>query len=231
MKARGEASTLLILVLALVAAGAISLPNLFNRDNKRAKESQQTTEQLIDAQSKQGAAVAASVVEIGRANTLAPDSPSKDFIDREIPLTLSKLPPPDPKELLEAEQRRLAVMEGRLLEANKLYGQATIRAEKLALELERAVNARRNADKALLLAAEARSAAQRQRLLFGLLAGSFAALWILSKIYGIGPQTAGRIVADIRQGISPVQAFDSHIPDYLKPSVRKAAKLEIEPND
>lgn len=228
---RGSTELVVLVVLLLVGGGALSLPSFFNKDKSRAKTSEKATAELLEAQKAQGASAAASVVEIGRANTLAPDSPSRDFIEREVPLALSKLPAPDFKELLEAEQRRLAVMEGRLLEANKLYGQASIRAEKLSMELERAVDARRNADKALLLAAEARSAAQRQRLLFGLLAGSFAALWVLSKIYGIGPQTAGRIVADIRQGISPVQAFDSHIPDYLKPSVRRAAKLEMEPND
>lgn len=228
---KGSTELVVLLVILLAGGGILSLPSFFNKDKSRAKTSEKATAELLEAQKEQGASAAASVVEIGRANMMAPDSPAKEFIEREVPLTLSKLPAPDVKELLEAEQRRLAVMEGRIIEANRLYGQATIRAEKLALELERAVDARRNADKALLLAAEARSAANRQKLLFGILAGSFAVLWLLSKIYGIGPQTAGRIVADIRQGVSPVQAFDSHIPDYLKPSVRKAAKLEMDLTD
>ena len=228
---RGSTELVVLIVILLAGGGALSLPSFFNRDKSRAETSEKATAELLEAQKAQSASAAASVVEIGRANTLAPESPSKQFIEREVPLTLSKLPAPDVKELLAAEQRRLAVMEGRLEESNRLYGQAFIRAEKLSMELDRAIEARKQADKALLLAAEARSAANRQKLLFGLLAGAFAALWVFSKIYGIGPQTAGRIVADIRQGINPVQAFDSHIPDYLKPSVRKAAKLEMEPND
>jgi hypothetical protein len=228
MKTQGEASTLLIVVLALVAVGVITVPDLFNRDGKRAKESQQTTEQLIATQLKQGATVAASVVEIGTANTMAPESPSKAFITREVPLTLSQLPPPDQMALKAAEQRRMAVMEGRLEEANRLYVGAHERADKLAKQLALAVEARRQADIALLEAAAAKRAAEKQRVIIVLIAVGLLGLWVYAKLTGLSPRALGQIAADIRGGSHPIAALDSHVPDWLKSRVRREAKLAQE---
>ena len=85
MNTRGEASTIVIVVLALLAVAFLKPPDLFDRDGKRAEESQEATEQLIKAQEKQGASVAASVVEIGTANTMAPESPAKALLRVKCP--------------------------------------------------------------------------------------------------------------------------------------------------
>jgi hypothetical protein len=225
MNTRGEASTIVIVVLALLAVGFLKAPDLFDRDGKRAEESQEATEQLIKAQEKQGASVAASVVEIGTANTMAPESPAKAFITREVPLTLSQLPTPDAMALNAAEQRRLAVMEGRLQEANQLYLGAHERADRLAKELTLAVEARRQADVALIEAAAAKRAAEKQRVIIIFIAVCLFGLWVYAKLTGLGPRALGQIAADIRSGSHPIAALDSHVPDWLKSRVRREAKL------
>jgi hypothetical protein len=222
---KGEASTTLILVLALAALGLLKMPSWFDRDTRRAKDSQQATEQLIEAQNKQGAHVAASVQQIGVANAMAPESPSKAFIAREVPSVLSSLPSADPMALIEAERRRVAMMEGRLAEANRLYGEEAVRAEKLAAQLALAQEARRQADQALLEAAAAKRAKDQQMRIIMLIAGLLGVLWVYAYLTRLGPKSIGLIAADIRSGSHPIAALDSHVPDWLKPSVRKEAKL------
>jgi hypothetical protein len=225
MNAKGETSTVVLIVLALAALGFVKIPALFDRDTARAEDSQQATEQLLDAQKKQGAYVAASVQEIGVANAMAPESPSKAFISREVPSVLSSLPSADPIALIEAERRRMAVMEGRLTEANRLYGEEAVRAEKLASQLAFAQEARRQADQTLLEAAAAKKAKDQQMRIIMLIAGLLAVLWVYSYLTRLGPKSIGMIAADIRSGSHPIAALDSHVPDWLKSSVRKQAKL------
>ena len=225
MNSKGETSTVVLIVLALAALGFVKIPALFDRDTARAEDSQQATEQLLDAQKKQGAYVAASVQEIGVANAMAPESPSKAFISREVPVALSSLPSADPMALIEAERRRVAVMEGRLTEANRLYGEEAVRAEKLASQLALAQEARRQADQALLEAAAAKKAKDQQMRIIMLIAGLLAVLWVYSYLTRLGPKSIGMIAADIRSGSHPIAALDSHVPDWLKSSVRKQAKL------
>jgi hypothetical protein len=225
MNARGEASTILIVVLALAAIGLIKMPDLFDRDGKLAQESQEATESLIQSQEKQGASVAASVVQIGTANTMAPESPAKAFISREVPLALSQLPAPDAMALNAAEQRRFAVMEGRLQEANQLYLGAHEKADKLTKDLALAIDARRKADVALIEVAAAKRAAEKQRAIIAFIAICLLGLWVYAKLMGLGPRALGQIAADIRSGSNPIAALDSHVPDWLKSRVRREAKL------
>lgn len=221
----------MLVVLVLVAGGLIKMPDWFNKDRKRAEQSQQSTEQLLEAQRAQGSSAAAGVVQIAAANAMAPESPSKDFIDREASLILTKLPAPDARELAQAEARRIAVMEGRLEEANRLYNSAQQRADRLARDLAAATEARRAADRALAEAAAAKAAADRQLRILFLVTAALVGLWLYAKLHGIGPKALGRIAADIRQGAHPIAALDMHVPDYLKSSVRREAKLAQELKD
>lgn len=50
-----------------------------------------------------------------------------------------------------------------------------------------------------------------------------SALWIYSKLRSVGPGALGGIMADIRAGVDPVHAFDTHINASLHPAIKKAA--------
>jgi predicted membrane-bound mannosyltransferase len=228
---RGSSEVIILVVLLAAAAGFIKLPALFDRDTKRAEQSQQTTEELLRVQQAQGASAAAGVVEIGTANAMAEDSPSKDFITREVPSVLSKLPAPDPAALLEAERRRIAVMEGRIEEANRLYGEEARRSERLARDLAEAIAAKRLSDQALLEAAAARRAAEQQMRIIIVIAGLLLALWLYAYATRIGRKSIALMANDIRSGERPIVAIDAHVPDYLKPSIHREAKLAMEVKD
>lgn len=109
-------------VLALVAVIGVAVmwfkPSV---QLTNAKEVDTITQKIEDTNTKVGEKVSASLNQIGVANSMAPESPSKIFISKEVNLVTPLLPPPSPEELLEAEKRRVAVMEGRLEEAAKLY--------------------------------------------------------------------------------------------------------------
>lgn len=173
--------TTLEIVAAVAVVGFVAwlgLPKLFHGSSRRANKSTEATQQLVVATTAQGSAVAASVTKIAEANSEAPASPSKDFIGQEATLALSQLPAPDPKALLEAERRKVAVMQGRLEEARDLYSSAALRADRLQREVEEALEARRQAD----LALEKAAAAERARTLQAL--GASAALVVTLLVGG-----------------------------------------------
>lgn len=228
---RGATELIVLAAIVLIGAGWFVVKPLFSRDKKRAQESVQTTENLVQAVDAQASAAAASVTAIGTANSMAPESPSRDFIAREVPAALSKLPSPDPKELLEAEKRRVAVMEGRLEEANKLYQHESERASKLQQERDTAIAEKRAADQALVEAAAFKAGAEQQRniLIVGLAAaGALAVFLWFSRI---SPASIGKIAADIRGGEKPLIALDRHTSPWLHRQIRKHSKLNTEPSD
>jgi len=176
----GEISLLLAAAIVIAGVGGfIALKPLFSGDKRRAKASQEATAALVVAVDNQAASAAASVATIGVANSMAPESPSKAFIGREVPAALAKLPAPDPAALLEAEKRRAAVMEGRLEEASRLYERESERASRLQQERDTAIAERRAVDLELSEAA-ARAAAEQQRLIIGAVAALAAgvAVWL-----------------------------------------------------
>lgn len=122
MKTKGVTG---IEVLAAVAIVGIALwwfkPSI---QKTAAREVDQVTNKVISSEEKIDQKISASVNQIGVANSMAPESPSKDFIAKEVQFITPLLPTPDIKNLLEAEKRRIAVMEGRLEEADKLYKEA-----------------------------------------------------------------------------------------------------------
>lgn len=215
-----------IVVLAVLAlAGWFAKPALFPGASKRAAQSTQATAQVEAATTAQGASAAASVVKIGEANSAAPASPSRDFIAREVPAALAKLPAPDPIALLDAEKRRSAVMEGRADEARKLYETEAKKSANLQHERDEALAARRSVDLALEQSAAAEHARTTQLIGACVLAGLALAGWGYAKIYGIGHGTLGAIAADIRAGADPLQAIDTHTAPRLHARVKRAAKL------
>jgi len=223
---RAEAVTLVLLALVLLGGGLFVLkPKFFSGDSKRAATSAATTAALETATTAQGASAAASVATIGRANAEAPASPAKDFIAREVPVALAKLPAPDPLELLSAEKRRSAVMEGRALEANRLYEGAAKHAAQLQTERDRALAARQHADTALQEAAAAQLAAERQANIFIAICVVLALGWAYTKFYSITPKSLGDLAAGFRSGENPIAALDRITPSWMHKSIRNAAKL------
>lgn len=147
---RGDGGVSVVTVIAIVALAGWLVPKLapsfFDKRTKQAEQSQAASAQVekavaqaVRAEQATGAVVAASVQQIGVAAGQLPESPQREFIAREASLVIPPLlPAPDPAALLAAERRRVAILEGRLAEADKLYAIATRDSAKL---LERAVKA------------------------------------------------------------------------------------------
>jgi hypothetical protein len=223
---QGEAATIVILVVAVLGLGTwILKPSLFGGASGRAATGTQATTALETANTAQSAAAAASVAQIGEANALAPASPARDFITREVPLALTLLAPPDAKKLLEAERRRVAVMEGQIDEARRLYAAASKESAKLQRERDEALAARRAADLAHERAAAAEHARTVQLMAAGAVAFLFLAGWVYTKIYSVTPATLGAIAADMRAGAKPLDTLDILLAPRLHGRVWKAAKL------
>jgi hypothetical protein len=233
MKQRAAVSLVVIAALAVLGVGGLWLtkPALFGGASKRAAASTAATAQLDQAVVAQGAAAAASVVKIAEANALAPESPARAFIGQETTVTLSRLPPPDPRALLEAERRRAAVMEGRLDEARRLYEAAAKKSETLQRERDEALAARRAADLALESAAAAAHARTVQALGVGVVAVLALAAFAYVKLFHVSPAVMGTIAADIRHGVRPIQAITDNLAPRQYGPIQKAAKLAAELDD
>ncbi len=223
---RAEVVTAVLLALVLLGGGLFILkPKFLSGESKRAATSAATTAALETATTAQGASAAASVATIGRANAEAPASPAKDFIAREVPVALAKLPAPDPLELLAAEKRRSAVMEGRAIEANRLYEGAAKHAAQLQTERDRALVARQHADTALQEAAAAQLAAERQSNIFIAVCVVLAIGWGYTKIYSISPASIGSAAAGMRAGEDPIAALSRVTAPWMHARIHTAAKL------
>jgi type II secretory pathway pseudopilin PulG len=230
MKAMTGIEVLAVLALIGVVTWLVK-PSLLPGASRNAAQSTTATARVEATTHAQDATAAASVVKIGEANATAPASPAKDFISQEVPVALASLPAPDPIALLAAEKRRSAVMEGRADEARKLYETAAKHAAQLQTERDNALAERRAVDLKLETAAAAEHARTVQFMGAAVIALLFAAAWLYAKIYGIHPEDAGRIIASIRGGQDPIQAFDTYLAPRLHKAVRTAAKLATEPTD
>lgn len=216
---------LIELIVALAAILLIAKPAFLDGDSRRAKKSEEATAAVVetvskvdDAAEKRGAVAAASVAKIGEANATAPASPEQEFIAREVPVALANLPAPDPQALLDAERRKVAVLEGRAMLADQLYGKALSEAKALAeaktkAERDRdlALAARDRIDRDLSEAAAARLAAEHQRNMMILVALAAGALWLWAKLTHFSPGQIASAVTDIKSGAytDPVTALDT----------------------
>lgn len=228
----GEAVIIVLVALSLLGLGTWMVkPSWFPGASKRAASSTAATAALVAATDAQGASAAAGVATIGKANAEAPASPSKDFITREVPAVLSKLPPPDPIALLEAEKRRSAVMEGRADEARRLYETEAKRSERLQAERDEALAARRDADLAMEKAAAAEHARTMQLMgaLALLLVAGAVVVWI--KRGSVGVQKLGKMAADIRAGENPLTVLDRYVDERLHAKVQRVAKANTPLSD
>jgi hypothetical protein len=229
-------------VVAVLAVGAwLFKPRKLDGESRRADASAAASAQVeaavataVAAEQAKGATVAASVVQIGIAAADAPASPQSEYIRREAAWVAPLLPPPDPAALLAAERRRLAVVEGRLDEARRLYADADkeraaqiARAERSEAATAEAFAARRAADTALAEAAAANLALERRSRLqwagIGLLAVIAVALWVT----GLSPAKVGRAIGKIRAGEAPGEAFDDVVPLWLRDRVQTGARLAV----
>lgn len=234
MKKDNRGFTGLEIAAGILLLGGITYlvkPSIFPGSSKRAKESTETTAVLLGSMNAQSASAAASVSMIAKANSMNEESPIKTFISHEALLALSKMSKPDPKELLEAEKRKNAVLEGKYEEANRLYQQANQKAAKLEKEVTVAIAAKQKSDLALEQAAAAEHASFKQKLVFGGLALLFLVGWIYSKVMGISPATLGLMAADIRAGVQPLHAMDTHLAPRFHAKVKRFSKLATEPKD
>lgn len=227
MKSERGAVGLAVLIGAVVVAifGTwFGVSRTTDKGVREAKAQQVATQQAREAERKLGAEAAAGVTQMGVANGMAPESPSRNYMTREITNVLGMLPAPDPMALLEAERRRVAVMEGQLKEANRLYG---IQSEKAATLLTERDSALKEQDAANLRASESAAqalGAKQQRFIFILVALIFAAAFVWRWINSVSPNALAEMRVDILNGVKPVQAMDSALNRLLQKKISKLAK-------
>lgn len=124
------------------------------------------SEKKAAAKEQVAANAAASVEASQRVNTNQPPGPLTTFVDRELGVALKLLPPPDAATALEVEKRRSAVLEGRVVDADKLYAKAFTEAEAAKAEAARlkteaeAAKGKHDAAVAALVAADKKYEAQ-----------------------------------------------------------------------
>jgi hypothetical protein len=240
----GAVAESVVLGIAVVALagwlGPKVLPSLFDKRTKQADQSQdasaaveQAVSKAVEAERAKGAAVAASVQQIGVAAGQLPDSPQKSFIVREGTWMSPLLPPPDLAALLASERRRVALLEGKLELADKLYAQGAkdsaallARAVKAEAKAEATFASRRAVDTAL---AESAAYARGKDMVIGLLFAAFAlavCLWLYAKATGLSRVDIARMANRAREGASAMDAIDAVVPDSWHDKIAaQAAKL------
>ena len=228
---RGSVGMDIVVVLAVFGvAGWMGKAFLFSDDKKNAKESAEATEQLLVAQQEQAASVAASVTSIGAANEEAPESPSKAFIAREVPEALALLPNAPKSALKAAEQRRMAVMEGRLHEANRLYAELRDENAYLIKQKEEAIKRRIEADKTLIDAARERANDELRNMLIIGVAGLLAFGWFTRARQSVPLAILGQNLGMANRPKELVSHLDATLSPSQQKVVRKHAKLNT-PDD
>lgn len=244
--ARGVGVVEVVVVVAVLGlVGWLAKPRLLDGESRRADASAAASAQVetavaraVAAEQAKGATVAASVQQIGLAAAAADPSPHTDYIIRESAWVAPLLPSPDAAAQLAAERRRLAMVEGRLDEARRLYATADkdraallARAERAEGATAKAFAARRQADAALAEAAAANLALKRRSAQQWLTIGALVILAVFLWLNGISPAKIGRAMADIRAGTSPAAAFDTVLPEWIQSRVNRAARLATPPAD
>jgi hypothetical protein len=241
----GEATLSLILLLALLGGAAYVFKPLYaDGESDRAKRNKETAEKVVAAveaataaERAKSSAAAASVNQIGVAASTLPPSPEQNFIDRESKVAASYLPPPDPEKLLEAERRRVAIMEGRLAEADRRYNAVYVDVRNLTAAVEEtrakynaAVKENREVIAEISEAAAVKRALSFQRnvLIVGLVA--LVVLFGFARARLIGTDTISKIVTDVRTGTPPITAFDTYLPPYLIPEIKDLVKKKLPDN-
>ena len=214
------------LVLALLGVGTWwAAPHLLPGAAKRAEKSVATSRELIAAKDAPGAANAASLTVITRALADVPDSPATRFIANEVPIMLARSPAPDPMELLAAEKRRVAFMEGRLDEQRLLTAAALKDSAAMIARVAKAEAAKQASDQALVSAAAAAHARTLQLAGMALVALLLAAGWVCLKINSVGIPSLGKLAVDLRGGTNPIEALSNIVDQRHHAQIQKIVKL------
>lgn len=236
---RGSVLLLILLGLSLLGGGIYVLkPKVFHGETKRAEAAKdattavvQTTQQVDAAEKARSASASASVSTILKANSLAPDSPAKNFIGQEGPVALSKMESPDPMALLAAELRRSAVMEGRVDEARTLYEQETKKTASLQHERDVALAARdvaqqkqRDANEALAEAAAVHRAAEQQRAVLIVMVVAALLLWGYTKLTHLSPASLGVFATRVRDGENPINVLSEMTVPWIHKDIQAVVK-------
>lgn len=222
---RATAIVDVVVVIALLGAAGWAAKAFMGSGKKDAKESVAATEQLVEVTQERGEQVAASLVSIGEANKDAPETPSKAFIEREVPSTLSLLPNPTESALKAAESRRIAVMEGNLREANRLYAQIKDENANLRARMEEAVRRRIEADRQLVEAANERFNDQIQRIILIGVAALLLLGWFSRAQQSVPIAVVGQTLAKANKPAEMVRELDAALTPAQQKSVKKFAKL------
>jgi uncharacterized protein YxeA len=191
---KGEVTLAVVAVIAVIGLAVLWFkPTVQESNAQRVEEVTQSIETNDDAIDSK---VSASINQIGVANALAPDSPSKTFIGKEVVLITPALPSPSMEDLLEAERRRVAVMEGRIAEANKLYGEAQVDISELIAEKAVLKDDLQKLKNDLYKQAGAADFLKKITIIIGLIAAIVTALFIWVRIQ------SGKVYGGLREFIS-----------------------------
>lgn len=217
---------LLVVIGALAIAGALGLwvfkPKALHGESKRAEQSEQVSaevkaahEKEIAAEKKRSSEAAASSQVMASVVASLPATPEKQFLTEEGKVLASKLESPDPTELLKAEQRKNAVLTGKVAEAELLYSQALQHSSELSRDLvqakedtSRALAARDAVDRNLNETAALHRGMERQRNMTILALAALAAVYLWTKLTHLSPGAMAEAVADIKKGVNGVDAID-----------------------
>jgi hypothetical protein len=223
-KDRGEATTVVILVVALLGLGGwgLSKTKWFHRESKRAATSTETTAALVATTDERAAKAAAVLTKIGETNAEAPASPQQRVIARFVPIGLSLTGEPDPAFLLDLERLKVAELTGRLAQANALNTEILGDTARLRQDYARALAAKRASDLALEQAAAAARAAEQQAFWFMLLAGVAVVLYLWTKLSHVSPLSLSAFARDIRTGArepDAIAALDANTTPFQQMNV------------
>lgn len=214
------------IVLAVLGVGIwLFAPKLLPGAAKRAEKSVTTSRELIAAKDAPAAANAASLTVITRALADVPDSPSTRFIANEVPIMLARSPAPDPMELLAAEKRRVAFIEGQLDEQRRLTAMAMKDSANLVARVAKAEAAKLASDQAIVSAAAAERARTLQFIGMSLVALIVAGAWLWLKFNSIGIPSIGKLAYDLRAGTNPIEALSNIVDQRHHDRVQRLVKL------
>jgi hypothetical protein len=216
----------LVVIGALALIGAVGLwvakPKALHDETRRADQSEQASVEVKAAHEKEVAALnhksaeaAASAQVMADVTASLPATTEKKFLIEEGKVMASKLEAPDPAELLRAEQRKNAVLSGKVAEAESLYSEALKHSAKLSDDLAdaeaktaKAQAARDEVDRALAETAALHRGMERQRNMTLLGLALLAALYLWTKLSHLSPSALAEATADIHKGKDAIAALD-----------------------
>ena len=217
----------IVAVLAILGVGTwLFAPKLLPGASKRAASAVATTHELAAAKDAPAAANAASLTVISRALADVPDSPSTRFVKNEVPIMLARSPAPDAMELVNAERRRTAFVEGRLDEQRQLTAKAMANSAELTARIAKAELAKQASDQALIEAAAAEHARTVQLAGMVLIALLAAAGWVWLKFNSVSIPSLGKLAADLRSGTDPIAALSTIVDERHHENIQRLVKLK-----